>query len=158
MSSVKRLLLAGVLIAGSASLLSLLPVIAQVKNSHWLAQLQPPPVTTPPVENLQTPAATVSLPNQQVDITLVNQTGTEIVYQVLGELNQSTLSANGMDTLSQQRVPFNLSFYRPDRGPIEVTAEAVKPGELRVIFQRGSSLDIDRISLTVQKSGEVFLN
>ncbi len=161
MSAFNRLLIAGVLLASSASLLSLSPVLAQAKpdlSNEQLSQLQSPPTVTPPVENLQTPVATVRIPNGQLDIILINQTGTQIVYQVLGEPSQSTLKTDAINTLHQQEVPFNLSFYRPDRGPIEVTAEAVKPGELRVIFKRGANLDTDRISLTVQKSGQVFLN
>jgi hypothetical protein len=144
-----RPLLAGVLVASSAVLLA---------NAPILAQKQPPLTTTPPVESLQAPAATVSLPDRQVDIILVNQTGTEVVYQVLGELSQSRMAADRADSLRNLKTPMNLSFYRPDRGPIEVVAEATKPGELRVIFKRGSSFDVDRISLTVQETGQVFLN
>ncbi|HEY9673385.1 MAG TPA: hypothetical protein V6D11_18220 [Waterburya sp.] len=161
MNTFKRLLIAGVLLANSASLVSLSPVLAQIKpdtSSEQPSELQPPPTVTPPVENLQTPVATVSIPNGRVNIILVNQTGTQVIYQVLGEPRQSTLKADTIDTLRQREVPFNLSFYRPDRGPIEVTAEAVKSGELRIIFKRGANLDVDRISLTVQKSGQVFLN
>jgi hypothetical protein len=160
MNAFNRLLLAGTLIVGSASLLSLTPVLAQVRQERpdWLAQVQAPPAPTPPVENLQPPVATVSIPNGRLNITLVNQTGTQVVYQVLGERNQGTLQTDASATFNQREVPFNLSFYRPDRGPIEVVAEAAKPGELRVIFKRGSSFDTDKISLTVQKSGEIFLN
>lgn len=161
MNTFKRLLIAGVLIVNSTSLVSLSPVFAQTKpdtSSEQPPELQPPPTVTPPVENLQTPVTTVSLPNGRVNIILVNQTGTQIIYQVLGEPQQSTLKMDAISTLRQREVPFNLSFYRPDRGAIEVTAEAVKPGELRVTFKRGANLDVDKISLTVQKSGQVFLN
>jgi hypothetical protein len=161
MNTFKRLLIAGVLIANSASLVSLSPVFAQTKpdtSNEPVSESQSPPTVTPPVENLQTPVATVSIPNGRVNIILVNQTGTQVIYQVLGQPRQSTLKVDTIDTLRQQEVPFNLSFYRPDRGPIEVTAEAVKSGELRVTFKRGANLDVDKISLTVQKSGQVFLN
>jgi len=166
MKLVNPLLIAGVLLVGTAVSLGNAPALAQVRqgilqefsSDSSSAQKPATPTSAPPVETLQPPATTVSLPDGRVDIILVNQTGTNVVYEVLGQPNQATLAADATNTLPRLSTPANLSFYRPDRGPIEVTAEGIGPGQLRVIFRRGANLDIDRLSLTVQETGQVFLN
>lgn len=166
MKLVNPLLMLGVLVVSPVMLLGHAPTSAQTRqeivqefsSDSAIAQKPAAPIVAPPVENLQTPAATVSLPDGRVEIILVNQTGTQVVYQVLGQPNQANLAADATNRLDRLSTPANLSFYRPDRGSIEVTAQAIGPGQLRVIFKRGANLDIDRLSLTVQETGQVFLN
>lgn len=166
MKLINPLLMAGVLVVSPLVLLGNAPSSAQTRQAilqefpadSAISQNPAAPIVAPPVENLQPPAATLSLPDGRVDIILVNQTGTQVVYQVLGQPNQASLAADATNRLGRLSTPANLSFYRPDRGPIEVTAQAIGPGQLRVIFKRGANLDIDRLSLTVQETGQVFLN
>lgn len=162
-----RPVLAGMLVALGAGLLSPLPALSQARPGilneppyarPGRAPATTTPVTEPPVEALQPPAATLSLPRAQINIVLVNETGTTMTYQVVGDTNERSLAAGETYTLRDLSVPTNVNFYRPDRGPTDVTAEAAAPGELRLLFKRGSSFDVDRTSLTVQASGQVFLN
>lgn len=158
--------LADILMVSTVVVLGSISATAQVKLPHqaiapskpFLVSQEVAPIFAPPVESLQEPAATVSLPDGKVTISLVNQTGTEVVYSVLGDKNQWRLEADTTERLQQLKTPANLSFYRPDRGAIEVTFETSRLGELQVIFQRGTSFDVDRTALTVQETGQVFLN
>ncbi|MBD2104917.1 hypothetical protein [Leptolyngbya sp. FACHB-261] len=156
----------GTLVVGLAGLAAVLPVQAQSRPSVFneppytrpTTQPSAPSSTAPPVERLQAPSAVVSPRNGQISIVLVNQTGTEVTYQVIGDTSERSLSAESTYTLRDLSVPTNMSFYRPDRGPLAVAADSPAPGELRLVFSRGPSFDVDRTSLTVQASGQAFLN
>jgi hypothetical protein len=54
--------------------------------------------------------------------------------------------------------PANVSFYRPDRGPIEVSTKTIGPNKIEVTLRRGNGPDDDHSFLTVQESGKVILN
>jgi hypothetical protein len=119
-------------------------------------QRTPEAAPVPPAQ-LKAPTTTVRLPGNQVNISMVNQTGTDVTYQVLGDTAERRLSINTKYTLHGLPVPTNMSFYRPDRGPIDAIVQATAPGELQIIFKRALSFDHDNTFLTVLDSGQVFL-
>lgn len=116
----------------------------------------PQPAPVPPAQ-LKEPTTTMSLPKGQVNIALVNQTGTAITYQVLGDTEERRLPTATKYTLQRLPAPANMSFYRPDRGPIDATIQSTAPGELQIIFNRGPNSDRDHTFLSVLDSGQVFL-
>jgi hypothetical protein len=142
-------LLGGLLVLCSLTLLNL-PAWSEGKQRG----LQSAPV--PPAQ-LKEPTLTMNLPEGQVNISLVNQTGTAITYQVLGNTAERSLPIDAKYTLQRLAVPTNMSFYRPDRGPIDATVQATAPGTLQLIFKRGPNFDHDHTALTVLDSGQVFL-
>ncbi len=144
-------LIGGLLVLGSLTFLNL-PAWSEGQNQQ--RGLQPAPV--PPAQ-LKEPTTTMSLSKGQVNIALVNQTGTAVTYQVLGDTEERRLPLNTKQTLQRLPAPANMSFYRPDRGPIDATIQATAPGELQIVFNRGSSSDRDHTFLSVLDSGQVFL-
>ncbi|NEO99861.1 MAG: hypothetical protein F6K58_14510 [Symploca sp. SIO2E9] len=166
MNSFNRTLLASVLIMNAAVLLDNTLATAEVRPEsdaellpeQLLEEMQPPPTVTPPVEQLQSPVTTVSMSEAKLNIIMVNETGTKVTYGVLGQDSQLNLEVEQSQTLKNLEAPIDISFYRPDRGPIKVITRASKVGELQVILQRGTDFDTDKSVLSVQETGQVFLN
>jgi serine/threonine-protein kinase len=102
--------------------------------------------------------ATASPVNSRVDISLVNATGTLVSYQVLGNTDERYLYADMRYNLRGLPAPANVSFYRPDRGPIEIITKTIAPGKIQVTLKRGSGPEDDHSFLTVQDSGKVTLD
>jgi serine/threonine protein kinase len=102
--------------------------------------------------------ATASPNSGRVDVSLVNATGTVVSYQVLGNTDERSLYADMRSNLRGLPAPANVSFYRPDRGPIEVSTKTIAPGKIEVILRRGNGPDTDHSFMTVQDSGKVTLN
>ncbi len=114
---------------------------------------------TPPLpEELQSPSATVVLVNGTVNVTLVNQTYTDITYQVVGDTEPRTLSGRNDVTLKTLRAPVTITFQRPDRGLLLVSPEASEAGSLEVTLTETTDLDVDKSAMTIQETGDVFLN
>jgi serine/threonine protein kinase len=102
--------------------------------------------------------ATASPAISRVDISLVNATGTLVSYQVLGNTDERYLYADMRSNLRGLPAPANVSFYRPDRGPIEIITKTIAPGKVQVTLRRGSGPDNDHSFLTVQDSGKITLD
>jgi serine/threonine protein kinase len=117
-----------------------------------------PPQKTPSEEEGRKTIATASPSSSRVDISLVNATGTVVSYQVLGNTDERSLYADMRSNLRRLPAPANVSFYRPDRGPIEVSTKTVGPNKIEVTLRRGNGPDDDHSFLTVQESGKVILN
>ena len=123
------------------------------ENCTVLAQAIPP---LP--EELQPPSATVVLVNGTVNVTLINQTYTDITYQVVGDTEPRTLSGRNDVTLRTLRAPVTLTFQRPDRGLLLVSPQASEAGQLEVTLTETTDLDVDKTAMTIQETGDVFLN
>jgi serine/threonine protein kinase len=102
--------------------------------------------------------AAVSPTSGRVDVSLVNATGTVVSYQVLGNTDERSLYADMRSNLRGLPAPANVSFYRPDRGPIVVNTKTIGPNKIEVTLRRGNGPDDDHSFLTVQESGKVILN
>jgi serine/threonine protein kinase len=102
--------------------------------------------------------AAVSPTGGRVDVSLVNATGTVVSYQVLGNTDERSLYADMRSNLRGLPAPANVSFYRPDRGPIVVKTRTLGPNKIEVTLRRGNGPDDDHSFLTVQESGKVILN
>ncbi len=117
------------------------------------------PQQTPSSEEVdRKTVATVSPNAGRVDVSLVNATGTVVSYQVLGNTDERSLYADMKSNLRGLPSPANVSFYRPDRGPITVTTRTIAPNKIEVTLKRGDGPDTDHTFLTVQESGRVILN
>lgn len=123
------------------------------ENCTAIAQLAPP---LP--EEIQPPSATVEPVNGTVNVTLVNQTYTDINYQVIGDTKPRTLSGRSNVTLTTLQLPVTVTFQRPDRGLLLVNPQASQAGTLEVTLTETTDLGIDKNAMTIQETGEVFLN
>lgn len=120
----------------------------------------PGSVLQPPLpKQSQSPSATVMPINGKVSIKLVNETGANITYQVIGDTNQRSLQGKSNVNLLDLSAPVTLTFKRNDGGLLMVSPQASsQPGMLEVTFTETTDLTTDRTTMTVQETGAVFLN
>ena len=118
----------------------------------------PLPSVNPNTGGSRKTIAAASPSSGRVDVSLVNATGTVVSYQVLGNTDERSLSAHMRSNLRGLPAPANVSFYRPDRGPIEVSIKTIAPGKIEVTLTRGYGPETDHSFITVQTSGKVILN
>jgi serine/threonine protein kinase len=116
------------------------------------------PQQLPNTEGSRKTIATASPSSARVDVSLVNATGTVVSYQVLGNTDERSLYADMRSNLRGLPAPANVSFYRPDRGPIEVSTKTIAPGKIEVTLRRGDGPDKDHSFITIQDSGKITLD
>lgn len=120
----------------------------------------PLPSTTEPLPQERQPAS-AKLPanTRQATVRLINRTGAAIGYQVIGDTTQRLLPGKATTTLQSLDIPIGVTFRRQDFGLLEVTTQTTTtPGELLVYLDATTDLGLDRTTLSIETSGEVFLN
>lgn len=151
---------------GAIGLLSVPTVGASPLPEGVIAQTSPSgsntrPADNPPLpEQLQSPSAIVQPVNGRVSIRLVNTTGTDITYQVIGVTEQRKLAGRSNVTLQDLNAPINIAFYRPDRGFLLVQPQTLSnnPGTLEVTLTETENFSIDKTTMVINAKGEVYLN
>lgn len=119
------------------------------------------PDIQPPLPEQQQPPSAVVVPLKDgtVTVTLVNETGASINYQVIGDTNQRSLQGKSNALLQALKTPVTLTFRRQDGGLLKVTPQASpEPGTLEVRFTEATDLGTDRSTMRIQSTGAVFLN
>lgn len=138
------------------------PTPGQIPSPGTLPSNPPAPgsVIQPPLpEQRQSPSATVMPMNGKVSIRLVNETGANITYQVIGDTNQRSLQGKSDVNLLDLSPPVSVTFKRDDGGLLMVSPQASsEPGMLEVTFMETTDLTTDKTTMTVQETGAVFLN
>ncbi|MGJ3254552.1 MAG: hypothetical protein ACFE0J_25980 [Elainellaceae cyanobacterium] len=118
---------------------------------------QPPVIPSP--ETLQNPVTTITTSPASVDIRLINQTGTTVSYQSIGDTEQRMLEGGNEAVLRNIETPVTVTFTRPDNGLLTASPEFnMESGILEVILDETTSLGEDDSAITIQESGEVYLN
>ncbi len=153
-------------ICGSSFVSFLLP-FAAIAQSITPPALAPPPVVapqqspdqplTPPLPEQELPSTSVAPINGRITVRLVNRTGAAISYQVIGDTQERSLGGNASVTLQALRTPTNITFYRQDRGLLQVRPQA-SSGLLTATFTATTDLSVDKNILSIQQSGLVFLS
>jgi hypothetical protein len=141
-----------------SSLLSEAPSNLDSTNTPRNTPARTTTVAPPLPEQLQSPSAIVVPVNGTVNIKLVNQTYTDVTYQVIGETETRTLPGRSEVTLQTLKTPVNLTLHRPDRGFLLVRPESSEAGMLEVSLSETTDLGIDKTAMTIQENGNVFLN
>lgn len=116
------------------------------------------PQQSPLPESILPPSGFVSIPNGTLNIELVNNTNTEVTYEVLGQTDQRSLSGRSQVSLQGLRTPINMTFVRPDGGFVTVTPRAVSPGVLEVTLVEAPDVDAGQGAMNVQGNGNFYLN
>ncbi|MBD2198891.1 MULTISPECIES: hypothetical protein [Calothrix] len=107
----------------------------------------------------QSPVATVALlDNGNVNIRLVNDTGANITYQVVGDTDQRSLGGQSDVILQSLRAPITVTFQRADGGLISVNAQASETGLLEVRLDETTDVAQDKKAMRIQSNGSVFVN
>ncbi|MGG6293015.1 hypothetical protein ACQ4M4_01220 [Leptolyngbya sp. AN02str] len=95
----------------------------------------------------------------RVTITLTNQTGAAIAYQLVDDTNVRTLRAFESVELSGVALPSTLTFRRIDSGLLEATIVPDSPsGTLQVNLTATEDFAIDRTAISIDLEGGVDVN
>lgn len=116
------------------------------------------PVQIPLPGTVQPPSAFVAPNNGTVNIELINNTNTDVTYEVIGATDQRSISGRSQVTLQGLPVPVNMTFVRPDGGFVTVTPRQLAPGVLQVTLVEAPNVDVGQGALNIQRDGGVFLN
>lgn len=126
------------------------------------AQIRPSaPVINPPLPSQQQPPiATLTPNNGAVGVKLINKTGAEIVYQVIGDTRLRTLGGRSQVVLQDLKTPVSLSFYRRDRGFLLVSPKVptTATNTIELTLTETTDFAIDKTALSIESDGEVYLN
>lgn len=107
----------------------------------------------------QSPVTTIALlENGNVNIRLVNDTGANITYQVVGDTNERSLGGQSDVVLQGLRAPITVTFQRADGGLIAVNAQASETGLLEVRLDETTDVAQDKKAMRIQSNGSVFVN
>ncbi|MBD2208796.1 hypothetical protein H6G27_02785 [Nostoc linckia FACHB-104] len=106
----------------------------------------------------QRPIATVALNNGNVNVKLVNDTGANVTYQVIGDTNERSLSGKSDIVLQNLRAPITVTFQRQDGGLLSVNAQPSETGLLEVRLNETTDVAQDAKAMRIQSNGSVFLN
>lgn len=107
----------------------------------------------------QSPVATIALlENGNVNIRLVNDTGANITYQVVGDTDERSLGGQSDVILQGLRAPITVTFQRADGGLISVNAQASETGLLEVRLDETTDVAQDVKAMRIQSNGSVFVN
>lgn len=117
-----------------------------------------PPARPPLPEALQDPVARVSPLAGSINVKLMNPTNALIQYQVIGDTEERFLDRGSEALLRDLETPVTITFGRPDGGLLEIVPRATQGETLEVIFSETMDLGIDKNSLRIEASGEVFVN
>lgn len=148
----------GVVCAG----LAIATTIAFPPLGKAMAQIRPStPVVNPPLPSQQQPPiATLTPNNGLVVVRLINKTGAEVVYQVIGDTKVRTLAGRSTVTLQDLKTPANVTFYRRDRGFLLVSplVPTTAPNTIELTLTETTDFGADRTALSIDPNGDAYLN
>jgi hypothetical protein len=104
------------------------------------------------------PDTSVNPQNGKVNIRFVNETGTNIEYQVISDTEPRVLAGRQSMVLEGLPVPSTLTFRRQDFGFLQVSYQRDIPGTLTVMVKETPDFASDRTSIYVDPTGKVFFN
>lgn len=117
------------------------------------------PVIQPPLPEEQQPPSTTITPIQgKVNVRLVNKTGANITYQVIGDTNARKLQGKSDVKLTGLLAPVTVTFRRDDGGLLSVTPQSPELGMLEVTLTETTDLSIDRTTMRIYQTGAVYFN
>ncbi|GAX36133.1 hypothetical protein [Nodularia sp. NIES-3585] len=121
-----------------------------------------PPVTAiqPPLPAEQQPPSTkIALANGRVNIRLVNDTGAEVTYEVIGDTPARSLAGKSDTMLRDLTTPVTLTFFREDGGLLQVNLQPSEETQMMEV-RLNATTDVmeDKNTVRIQEDGTVFLN
>ncbi|MGL5509266.1 MAG: hypothetical protein ACRDB1_06580, partial [Microcoleaceae cyanobacterium] len=75
-----------------------------------------------------------------------------------GVTKETALGRQANNTLPNLPLPLNFNYRRQDGGLLLVEVKVIDEGKLQVIFHPTANIDYDTRSMSINKTGGVFLN
>jgi hypothetical protein len=108
---------------------------------------------------VQIPYTSITPTNGRVNLRFINETGSAIEYQVIGDTEYRTLAGRSEMTLERLRLPTTFTFRRADNGFLRVTLNSdSSAGTLTLRVRETPNFAEDRTSVYVDQMGGVYLN
>jgi hypothetical protein len=108
---------------------------------------------------IQIPYTSITPANGRVNLRFINETGSAIEYQVIGDTEYRSLSGRAEMTLEGLRLPATFTFRRADNGFLRVTLYPdSSTGTLTLRVRETANFSEDRTSVYVDQSGGIYLN
>jgi len=135
-----------------------IPQVSPTPQTPQTPQISPSPIQPPLPEQQQPPSTTVLLNQGKVSIKLINHTGAKVTYQAIGYTAPRSLPGRSDVTLKNLVAPVTVTFKREDGGLLNPTGRSPTPGVLELTLDATTDLGIDKQSMQIQPTGDVFLN
>lgn len=129
------------------------------------------PMVTDPIVNPPVGASGVPLPesraqavviaspiNNQLNLSLVNNTGALVTYEVLGDTQPRELMPDESAMLQDLPLPKTVTLVRPDAGLLDIAGESMEDGMLQISLSAETRLDNTQGVIRIQPDGQVFVN
>lgn len=150
-------ILSGALVLGAMGS-SLAGVAEQTGTSQQVSQQTGQQVGIPLPEQQQGAMMRVMPVNGELNVKLINETGSPVTYQIVEDTKPRFLSRDGEVSLTKLKMPLTLTFHQPNGGLLSVNSQAVSdPGVLEVRLDKARNLSADKNVLVVEESGLVFV-
>jgi hypothetical protein len=108
---------------------------------------------------VQIPYTSVTPASGKINLRFINETGSAIDYQVIGDTQYRSLAGRSEMTLENLRLPTTFTFRRADNGFLKVTLYPdSSTSTLTMRVRETPNFAEDRTSVYVDPSGGVFLN
>jgi hypothetical protein len=108
---------------------------------------------------VQIPYTSITPVNNRVNIRFINETGSAIDYQVVGDTQYRSLPGRSEMTLEKLSVPTTFTFRRADNGFLQVALQPNSPsGTLVMRVRETPDFALDRTSVYIDQTGQVYLN
>lgn len=131
----------------------------QPNTAEELRTPSPASTTVPPrPEDRSQAIATVSLRNNQLTVSLNNNTGATVVYEVVGNTPSRMLMADESIMLQGIPLPATITVTRQDEGLLDVAAESTQAGMLEISLTPEPALDDTQGVIRIREDGQVFTN
>lgn len=102
--------------------------------------------------------AIVSPVDSQLAISLMNDTGATVTYEVIGDTQRRTLMMGESAMLQGIPLPATITVVRQDSGLLDISASSSEAGMLEISLMPEASLDDTQGVIRVQEDGQVFVN
>lgn len=102
--------------------------------------------------------AIASPTNNQLSISLINNTGALVTYEVVGDTQVRELMPNESAMLQNLPLPKTITLVRPDAGLLDIAAEGMEDGMLQISLSAETTLDSTQGVIRIQPDGQVFVN
>jgi len=127
------------------------PLNSAVPNSNQ--------VGIPPLPEEVSEAIAIASPiNNQLNISLMNNTGTVVTYEVVGDTTRRELMPDESAMLQEIPLPSTITLVRQDDGLLDVAAMDTEEGMLQLSLSAEGALDDTQGVVRIQSDGQVFVN